>query len=146
MSNLRFYFSMSYKNTGFLVTKLQVFLYSEGLQRRLTMSFQFHLNRKLMKAALQAFVILCLHLLQGVRSTLARWGHRRPPMSSLQREPRQTKRTKGRNTALLTWSTTHEENTSHFVIEKSSDAGDWHPVGQVMAGAFFICPTILQAV
>ncbi|ODS80393.1 MAG: hypothetical protein ABS46_14410 [Cytophagaceae bacterium SCN 52-12] len=39
----------------------------------------------------------------------------------------------GRNTALLTWSTTYEENTSHFVIEKSSDAVSWHPVGQVMA-------------
>lgn len=39
----------------------------------------------------------------------------------------------GRSTALLSWSTTYEENTSHFVIEKSSDAGNWHPVGQVMA-------------
>ncbi len=39
----------------------------------------------------------------------------------------------GRSTALLSWSTTYEENTSHFVIEKSSDAGNWYPVGQVMA-------------
>ena len=39
----------------------------------------------------------------------------------------------GKNTATLTWSTASEENSSHFVIEKSSDAASWQPVGRVMA-------------
>lgn len=36
-------------------------------------------------------------------------------------------------TPTLTWATASEMNSSHFVVERSSDASVWHAVGQVPA-------------
>lgn len=37
------------------------------------------------------------------------------------------------NTAVLTWQTTSERNTSHFEVQRSSDAENWETIGKVHA-------------
>ncbi len=44
----------------------------------------------------------------------------------------------GTQDALLTWTTTNEENTGHFIVERSTDKKSWTKIGSVAAAGYSI--------